>query len=141
MEVPGRCCEVCLGLGVWLIGMGTDREVDLRREERSRAPHITNARRPQSDNYPMRRRARRLTTRPRSSWLNTATRVLVFGVNHFETTTRWLGIWMGLVHVFSFTIKKINKLSMLCSTRYDWEESQSWFYHGLGGCHYRNRAR
>jgi hypothetical protein len=82
-----------------------DCEIDLRREERSRAPHITNARRPQSDNYPMPRRARRLTTRPRSSWLNTATRVFVSGVNHFETTSGWLGIWSGLLHVFSFTIK------------------------------------
>lgn len=49
-------------------------ELDLRRDGRLRVPHTTPARRPHEDNYRMPRRARRLTTRPRSSWLSSATR-------------------------------------------------------------------
>lgn len=49
---------------------------DSRREERSRVPHTTPARRPHEDNSPMLRRAPRLTRRPRSNWLSTVTRFL-----------------------------------------------------------------
>jgi hypothetical protein len=58
---------------------------DSRRDGRSRVPHTTHARRRHGGNYPTPRRAPRLTTRPRSSWLNTATNfstvanVFVFG--------------------------------------------------------------
>jgi hypothetical protein len=46
---------------------GTDIGIDLRRDGRLRVPHITHARRPPENTYPKPTRARRLTTRPRSS--------------------------------------------------------------------------
>jgi hypothetical protein len=48
---------------------------DLRREERLRAQHTTNARRPHKDNFLKPRRVRRSTIRQRLSWLLSATRV------------------------------------------------------------------
>ena len=47
---------------------------DLRRDGKLRAPHTMHARRRHDHNSPTPRRVRRLTTRPRSSWLSTATR-------------------------------------------------------------------
>lgn len=80
------------------------KSTDSRRDGRLREPHTTNARRPHVDNSPTPRRAPRLTTRPRSSWLSSATRQH-HGVHYFAiVTSGWLGIWSGLACslVFSF---------------------------------------
>merc|ERR1711900_115752 len=77
--------------------------LDLRRDGRLREPHTSNARRPHEDNSLTPRRALRLTTRPRSSWLSSATRPSP-GVNYFAITSGWVGNLVGLagfVHLFS----------------------------------------
>ena len=81
---------------------------DLRRDERSRVPHTTHARRLREDNYQMPQRARRLTMRPRSSWLSTATR-------HIGVYFRDVWVVGNLWAVFFSFLR--NNLSMLCSTR------------------------
>jgi len=109
-------------------GVGTDKFADLRRDGRLREPHTTNARRPHEDNSLTPRRAPRLTTRPRSSWLSSATRPSP-GVNYFAITSGWVGNLVGLagfVHLFSslfFCLRALQpkrqnprtKLSMPCS--------------------------
>ena len=68
--------------------------IDLRRDGRSRVQHTTHARRQHENNCRMPKRARRLTTRPRSSWLSTATRH-ISGVNSFSNPSGWLfGLFM-----------------------------------------------
>ena len=75
--------------------VGSDSGTDLRREERLREPHTTHARRRHESNYPKPRRAQRLMTRPRSSWLSMATRFSgnVFGNRRFCDV---MGIWAGM---------------------------------------------
>lgn len=56
-------------------------KIDLRRDGKSRVQHTTNARSPHGDNCLKLIRVQRLTTRPRSSWLSSATKMChgVFG--------------------------------------------------------------
>jgi len=88
--------------------------IDLRRGERLRVQHTTHARRPPEDNYLMPKRARKLTTRPRSSWLNMVTRQIF--------PSELILVWMGFGNLFTcffvafFAIKQSNHRSMLCST-------------------------
>jgi hypothetical protein len=84
---------------------------DLRRDGKLKAPHTMRARRRHDHNSPTPRRVRRLTTRPRSSWLSTATRQ--FTELMILKSSGWLGIWSGAVpvHVFPFY-----KSSRPCST-------------------------
>ena len=90
----------------------TNGNLDLRREERLRVRHTTNARRLHEDNYRKLRRARRLTTRPRSNWLSTATRH--HGVIDFASSG-WLGFGRAVL-LFSLFMH-YTSTSMLCSTR------------------------
>ena len=73
--------------------------LDLRKDGRSKEQHTTNARRPPESTCPKPKRARRLTTRPRSSWLNTATRFFLMLSESILRCCRNLGRdeWMFLL--------------------------------------------
>ena len=90
-------------LGDGILGAKTDFVVDLRRDVRLREPHTMHARRPLADNFRMLKRVPRLTPRPRSSWLSSATRHP--GVYFSHRLAGWV---LGCLR-FLFT-------SMLCST-------------------------
>jgi hypothetical protein len=106
------------GTGSQKMRMDANCGIDSRRDGRLRVPHTTPARRPHEDNYRMPRRARRLTTRPRSSWLSTATRQ--HGVNFRDV---WVvgNLWAVF---FSFSANRfVNALFNPFG-----KMPQSWFY-------------
>lgn len=86
--------------------------VDLRREERSRAQHTTNARRQHASNSQKPRSPLRSMIRLRLSWLLSATKLPGLIWCDFAL----LGGWIGLFYGFFSTMTA----SMLCSTYYGW---------------------
>jgi hypothetical protein len=111
----------------------TNCEIDLRRDGRSREPHTMRVRRPPEDNFPMLPRARRLMRRPRSNWLNTATRQ--YGVN-FRSSE-----WLGLVGLFTFFFHHHNVNALFDPLRGEPRagSSTSYIMHTAGGC-YRGKS-